>query len=181
MTPFMIKIHKIKIYSVCVPDSLAFAKKSGTDKRLANFETMKIFYIWFLNADRITLPTLLCHAELMEQIEKPNTKVYGPADLLTQQNYMRFLRLRGHANITIGEKDGVTILEVAPYSGDKHALCDTITVLPLNAPKTLVNAMSCDFCLMRFSESASEAILLEVGISRQITCIQNDIIMLARI
>ena len=154
---------------VCVPDSLAKMKKSGLDNRLPNFECLKIFYIWFINKDRITLPSLLSHAELMEQIDNQNVKLFGPAELLSQQNYMRFLRLRGQVSIIFENGE----LVVKPYDGEKHALCDTITVLPLNAPKILINAMSCDFCLMRFSEDATEAVLLEVGISRQISIIQN--------
>ena len=166
----LLNFHLIfNFISVCVPDELAKMKKSGTDGRLPNFECLKIFYIWYLNRDRLTLPNLLCNSELCEIIEKPDTIILGPADILNQQNYMRFLRLRGIADFSLDNGQ----LVARQYSGDTHALCDTITILPLNAPKTLVNCMSCDFCLMRFCDNSASETLLESGISRQITIIQN--------
>lgn len=167
---FQTLLFLLNFYSVCIPDELAKLRRAGSSKRMPNFETLQIFYVWYINRDRLTLPTLLSNAEFSEILNNPRTKLLTPADILTQKNYMRFLRLRGQATYEL--TNGV--IEIGSFAnGGNHELCKAVPFLSPNSPKTVVNAMSCDYCLMKFCENSPDTHLLELGINRKIQTIIN--------
>ena len=80
------------------------------------------------------------------------------------------MRVRGQ--VTYELIDGVLV--IGSYSnGGVHELCDAVSHLSSNSPKTLINAMACDYCLIKYSTAESDLHLLELGISRQIQTIIN--------
>ena len=161
---------KLIFFLVCIPDELTTLKKAGYKNKMPNFETLKIFYIWFVNRDRLTLPNLLSNNEFAEILSKPNMQLLTPADILDQKNYMRFLRVRGR--VTYELSDGVLVIG-SFLNGEDHELCRITPHLSSNSPKTLVNAINCDYCLMNYCKNFSEKDLLELGINRQLQQIVN--------